>query len=83
MALQERASVCECSWSGNEKGNKKGEVRVKLRSAKMTEEPNARHLAYVAGTFCCSRRLKFEFVEIPTRKDREDEAVDLVPFGTL
>ena len=51
MALQERASVCECSWLGNEKGNKKGEVRVKLRSAKMKEEPSARHLAYVAGTF--------------------------------
>jgi hypothetical protein len=46
-------------------------------------EAQCNHLAYVASRFCSSRRLKFEFVEIPARKNREDEAVDLVPFGTL
>ena len=39
--LRDPAAVCDFSCLGNEKGNKKGEVRVKLRSAKMTEKPSA------------------------------------------
>ena len=39
--LRDPAAVCDFSCLGNEKGNKKGEVRVKLRSTKMTEKPSA------------------------------------------